>query len=36
MGGFGVGAMWEDVYTEEFIMGEDNFREGGAEFSSKD
>ena len=26
--------MWEDLYMDEFVMGEDNFNEGGAGFSS--
>ena len=27
------GVTWEDLQMEEFIMKEDNFHEGGAEFS---
>ena len=26
--------MWEDLFMEEFVMGEGNFHEGGAGFSS--
>ena len=29
-----MGVMWEDLSTEEFVMGEDNLNEGGAGFSS--
>ena len=26
--------MWEDLFLEEYIMGEEKFNEKGAEFSS--
>ena len=28
------GVKWEDLSMEEFVMGEENFNEGGAGFSS--
>ena len=28
------GGTWEDISMEELLMGEDNFNEGGAGFSS--
>ena len=33
-GGEGSGITWEDLSVEEFIMGEENFDELGAGFSS--
>ena len=30
----GRGVTWEDLSMEEFFMGEENFNEGGAGFSS--
>ena len=32
--GLGYGFTWEDLSMDKFIMGEENFHEGGAEFSS--
>ena len=28
------GAMWEDLFLEEYVMGEEKFNEKGAGFSS--
>ena len=28
------GVTWEDIYMEKLVMGEENFNEGGAGFSS--
>ena len=33
MFGWGWEATWEDLSMEEFFLREENFREGGAEFS---
>ena len=33
-GGLRGGVTWEDDSMEEFVMGEDNFYEGGAGYSS--
>ena len=32
--GLGKGAMWEDLSLEEYVVGEENFNEKGAGFSS--
>ena len=33
-GGWGEGAMWEDLSLEEYVMGAEKFNEKGAGFSS--
>ena len=33
-GRFEGGSVWEDISMEELFMGEENFNEGGAGFSS--
>ena len=32
--GIEEGVTWEDISMEKLLMGEENFNEGGAEFSS--
>ena len=34
LGGDLKGVTWENIYTEKLFMGEENFNEGGAGFSS--